>query len=99
MNEYIITTTELFDNWFNKITSHDKARILQRLERIEKGNFGDYKWFGDIGEFRFFFGSGYRVYYTLKNNEIILLICGGDKKTQARDFKKARKILSEIETE
>ncbi len=96
MKKYTIKTSNHFDKWFSRLPVFDKARLHKRFERIERGNLGDYKWFGDIGEFRFFFGKGYRVYYTVRNNEILFLLCGGDKKSQDSDFKKARTILQQI---
>ncbi len=61
MKKYIINKTNVFNRWFRKLPKPIKLRITQRLERIKDGNLGDNKWFGDIGEFRFFFGSGYRT--------------------------------------
>lgn len=67
-------------------------RIRDRLHRIEQsGNFGDCKALGDgVNELRFMFGSGYRVYFGEEDNVIVLLLCGGDKSTQAKDIEKAK---------
>ncbi len=97
MKKYIVNKTNVFNRWFKKLPKPIKLRITQRLERIKDGNLGDNKWFGDIGEFRFFFGSGYRIYYTIQGNQIILLLCGGDKSSQSNDIQKAREILKIIE--
>ena len=69
--EYEIITTNIFDDWFQGITDNqNRARIISRFDRIKLGNFGDYKKItGDIFELRFFFGSGYRVYYTIQNSK------------------------------
>lgn len=96
MEEYIILKSETFKRWLKKLTVSDRLRILTRFERIESGNFGDHKWFGDIGELRFFFGGGYRVYYTIKNKTVVFLLCAGDKSSQDNDFKKARRILQDV---
>ena len=70
----------------------DRARIQTRLDRVENGNFGDHSSVGDgVNELRFFFGPGYRVYYALKHNEWIVLLCAGDKKTQKKDIYLAKK--------
>jgi len=68
-----------------------KARIKNRLRRMELGIFGDYKSVGSgLFELRLKFGSGYRVYFGEVDNKIILLLCGGDKSSQTRDIKKAK---------
>lgn len=73
-----------------------RKRILQRLLRIEQGNFGDCKKIDDeISEIRFMFGSGYRIYYTQINNTIVLLINGGDKSSQSKDIKNAKELLKQ----
>lgn len=58
------------------------------------GNLGDTKNLGDnLYELRLFFGSGYRIYYTIKNDVLVILLSGGDKSTQAEDIKKAKLYL------
>lgn len=80
--------------WLKSLDSITRKRINQRILRIEDGNFGDYKKLSDdISELRFAFGKGYRVYYTEKNNKIILLINGGDKSKQSKDIEKAQELL------
>lgn len=95
---YEIETTQYFDEWLSKI--RDKS-ILHRLDvrfnRITHGNFGDFKQIDtSLFELRYFFGSGYRVYYTVRNNKIVLLLCGGDKSTQSRDIAQARALLDQL---
>lgn len=81
-------------DWINSLDSVTKARIYSRLTRIQEGNFGDYKKLdSEISEFRFKFGSGYRIYYSEIDNIIVLLINAGDKKSQASDIKKAKEYL------
>lgn len=95
MKTYTVKSSNYFNKWLNKLPLVTKLRIARRIERIEEdGYLGDHKWFGDIGELRFFFGSGYRIYYTIKGNEIFLLLNGGDKSSQDEDIAKARNILS-----
>ena len=78
--------------WLESIKDIEtKARIKNRLRRIELGNFGDYKSISKgLFEIRMQFGSGYRVYFGEVGNKIILLLCGGDKSSQNRDIKKAK---------
>jgi putative addiction module killer protein len=64
----------------------------------ELGNLGDHKSVGNgIAEMRIDHGPGYRIYYTIKNRTLLLLLLGGDKSTQAKDVVKARTLLSELE--
>lgn len=91
---------EPFIEWLDKIkNTQDKLRIRNRLRRIELGNIGDYKAISNsLYEMRMFFSSGYRIYFTFKNNrQIILLLIGGDKSSQNKDIKIAQKLLKEIE--
>ena len=68
-----------------------KARIWQRLARAERANFGDHKSVGDgVWEMRIDYGAGYRVYYAVYETTIILLFCGGDKRSQSSDIEKAK---------
>ena len=74
-----------------------KARIAVRLRRMELGNFGDAKSVGaGVFELRFDFGPGYRVYYTERNDEIVVLLAGGDKSSQEQDIEKAKKLARTI---
>ena len=85
---YEIRKTEQFVKWFDSLK--DKAtrlRIAARFDHIRTGNLGDWKAVGPgVGEFRFHFGPGYRVYFTRVGDRIILLLAGGDKRSQARDI-------------
>lgn len=75
-----------------------KIKILARLARVENGNFGDHKQVDrNLFELRFFFGPGYRIYYTVKGMQIVLLLVGGDKSSQAKDIEKAKSLIDELE--
>ena len=96
---YEVEKTDEFDKWLKglKDTVH-RARILVRIDRLRQGSFGDYKVLDDsVSELRFFFGPGYRVYYTVQGKRVVLLLHGGDKSDQRRDIEKARKILARLE--
>ena len=88
-----IRRTNIFDKWLEKLKDN-KARdkIIVRIKRIEQtNNLGDYKSVGDnVYELRIDYGCGYRVYFTFNGNEIIILLCGGDKSTQQKDINKAK---------
>ena len=71
----------------DKVSQH---RIQERLDRVLLGNLGDHHSVGEgVSELRLSFGPGYRIYYGVEDNKIILLLCGGDKSSQKRDIKKA----------
>jgi putative addiction module killer protein len=68
-----------------------KARINARITRLEQGNFGDAKTVGGgVSELRLAFGAGYRVYYGLDGETLVVLLSGGDKSTQEKDIKLAQ---------
>ncbi len=96
--KYEIETTQDFDKWLRKIRDKTvRYRFDVRFNRIAKGNFGDAKQIDTtLFELRFFFGSGYRIYFTVRNNKIIILLCGGDKSTQSRDIAKAKNLLDRL---
>lgn len=84
--------TPEFEKWLKSLKEKiAKAKILMRLERMEEGNFGDVEPVGDgLSELRIHQGKGYRIYFGNKNNQIVILLCGGDKSTQQLDIKKAK---------
>ena len=81
--------------------SLDKAlfqKVLVRIERVRLGNLGDYHSLrGDLYELRF--NNGIRIYFTERNNTLIFLLYGGNKRTQTKDIKKARELLAEVKNE
>lgn len=73
------------------------AIIVTRLVRIENGNFGDTKSVGDgVSELRIHYGAGYRIYYTIRGREIVVLLCAGPKSDQKSDIKTAKKLAEEV---
>ena len=85
-----------FSAWLNAAGSSIKVRVLARLSRIELGNFGDHCSIGDgIFELRLFFGAGYRIYYTQQGNQVVVVLCAGDKSTQSKDIRLAKQIALE----
>jgi putative addiction module killer protein len=80
-----------FQEWFKGLRDPiAKGRVLKRVNRIEGGNFGDHKSCRDgVWELRIDQGPGYRVYYALADAVVVLLLCGGDKRSQAADIERA----------
>ena len=95
---YEIHTTEVFDKWTAKLKDRQAVMaIALLLARVASGNFGDTKVIGDgVSELRIFVGPGYRIYYTIRNNEIVILLCGGDKSTQQNDIKQAKELAKNL---
>jgi len=98
---YTIKETELFSKWLLKLKDiRGKVTILRRIKRVTQGNFGDHKFVGDnVNELRITIGAGYRVYYTKKGEQIIILLIGGDKSTQSKDIEKAKVLAKEYHDE
>jgi len=98
---YQLQSTEIFDQWLRNLRDRQgRARILARLESVQLGNLGDVKPVGDgVREMRLDVGPGYRVYFSQRGRVLLLLLCGGDKSTQARDIARARRILRDISKE
>lgn len=82
-----------FTEWINNLKrrdSHTAFRILIRIDRAEKGNFGDYKYLRDgVWEMRIDSGPGFRLYFAFENKQIVLLLIAGDKRSQKSDISKA----------
>lgn len=99
--KYEIETTNVFDKWLAGIRDLTfRARIISRFDRIQLGNFGDHKSLGDgLFELRFFFGPGFRAYYTVKESKVVFLLCGGDKSSQSKDIEQAKSIMTSLERE
>ena len=99
MNTFLRTPE--FDEWLIKLRDQvAKARIIARVRSAEAGNFGDFESVGEsIYEMRIHVGPGYRIYYCRRGKVVYLLLCGGDKSSQKRDIREAKKILKELDNE
>lgn len=98
---YLIKQTAHFSKWLTKLKDlRGRVSILRRIERIKEGNFGDHKSVGsEVSELRITIGAGYRVYYSTKEDEVVILLVGGDKSTQSKDIVKAQQLCKELENE
>jgi len=95
-----VRKTEVFIQWLDDLRDiQGRARIQARIERLAAGNPGDVAPVGEgVSELRIDYGPGYRVYFKKRGHELIILLAGGDKNTQAKDIKMAlrfARILSE----
>jgi len=93
-----IYTTEVFDVWFESLKDKQTSRRIQaRIDRAEEGNFGDHKSVGErVSEMRIHHGPGFRVYFTEREFEIVILLAGGDKSSQSKDIKQAQYIAQQL---
>lgn len=80
-----------YQQWLDKLKDlKGRVAIQRRVDRMADGNFGDHKFCRDgVWELRIDFGPGYRVYYAREGKTIVLLLCGGAKRTQSADIKEA----------
>lgn len=93
-----IRKTDLFAQWLDAL--HDlraRARVLTRIERLAAGNPGDVEPVGEgVSELRISYGPGYRVYFKERGRQLIILLAGGDKSTQAKDIKAALRLARNL---
>ncbi len=90
--------TDTFENWLKKLRDQRaKVTMASRIERMEDGNFGDHRSVGGgVSELRINVGKGYRAYYTIRRNTVVILLCGGDKSSQQQDIKLAQQMASKL---
>ena len=95
-----IQKTETFKKWLDKLKDRvAKARILDRIKRLQEGNFGEVKGITNgqgVKEMILDFGPGYRIYYKEIKVTVVLLLVGGTKRTQDRDIKKAKELARQF---
>jgi putative addiction module killer protein len=97
-----LRATEQFKSWLDNLRDRQgRSRIISRLFRLADGNPGNSRSVGGgIVELKIDFGPGYRVYYIQRGQVLVLLLCGGDKSTQAKDIERARVLANQsIDTE
>ncbi|HEY7302216.1 MAG TPA: type II toxin-antitoxin system RelE/ParE family toxin [Xanthobacteraceae bacterium] len=89
-----VRRTAEFDNWLRRLRDERaKARIASRIQRIAFGNLGDCKSLGGgLTEMRVDYGPGYRIYFIEQGPDVVILLCGGDKRQQQRDIRRAREL-------
>ena len=92
-----VIRSETFSRWLGRLRDRKAAaRIRTRIDRVALGNIGDTRSVGGgISELRINYGPGYRLYYTRRGEDMIILLCGGDKDSQRRDIERAKEIAIE----
>lgn len=93
-----VRMTEVYRDWINDLADRTaRARIQVRVDRLVHGNPGDHRRLSDgVSELRIDFGPGYRVYYTQRGSELIILLAGGDKSSQQRDIERAIELAQKL---
>ena len=93
-----IRKTEIFAEWLDSLRDlRARARVQARLERLVRGNPGDVEAVGEgVSELRINYGPGYRVYFKRRSRELVILLAGGDKRTQAKDIKLALRLARNL---
>jgi putative addiction module killer protein len=95
---YRVVRTEEFDSWLDGLRDEmAQVKIAQRIQRVEKGLLGDWKTVHDgVSELRIDYGPGYRLYYTMRERVIVILLCGSAKRDQDRAIKLAKALNKDI---
>jgi putative addiction module killer protein len=93
-----IRKTEIFAKWLDVLNDiRARAHIIVRIECLAAGNPGDVKPVGEgVSELRIDYGPGYRVYYKKQGRKVVILLAGGDKRTQAKDIKTALRLAQKL---
>lgn len=93
-----IRKTEVFGRWMDGLRDiRARARVQVRIERLASGHTGDAKPVGGgVSELRIDYGPGYRVYFTRRANTVVILLAGGDKRTQSADIKTAVRLAKTL---
>lgn len=93
-----IRKTDVFARWLDGLRDlQARARVQARIGRLQAGNVGDAKPVGEgVSELRINYGSGYRVYFTRHGRGIVVLLAGGDKRTQSADIKTALRLARNL---
>lgn len=93
-----VRQTAVFTEWLDGLRDRNaRIRIASRIRRMETGNPGDVKPVGEgVGEMRITYGPGYRLYFVQQGQEVVILLCGGDKSSQRRDIAAAKQMAKEL---
>ena len=95
---FVLRKTDVYARWLDSLRDlRARARIQVRVERLAAGNAGDVKPVGEgVSELRIDYGPGYRVYFTQRGREVVILLAGGDKRTQSADIRTAMRLAHNL---
>ena len=95
---YEVRKTEIYATWLDRLRdTRARARVLVRVERLAAGNPGDVRPVGEgVSELRIDYGPGYRVYFKKQARTMVVLLAGGDKRTQSDDVKRALRLARNL---
>jgi len=98
MNMIAVRQTDEYSDWFANLRDRQaRARINARIRRLSLGNPGDVKPVGEgVSELRIDYGPGYRVYFLQRGHEVVILLAGGDKRTQQKDIQTALELVRNL---
>ena len=93
-----VRQTQVYAEWFETLRDRQaRARVIARIRRLSLGNPGDVKPVGEgVSELRIDYGPGYRVYFVQRGQTMVILLAGGDKRTQDRDIKAALELARKL---
>ena len=93
-----IHVTQTYTRWFNRLRDREAKRIIDaRIARLGSGNLGDVRSVGQgVSEIRIDYGPGYRLYFVRRGERVIILLAGGDKDSQERDIRRARRLAQDM---
>ena len=96
--KYEVAKGDRFLRWLTRLRDkRAQAQILVRIDRIEEGNSGDHRSVGGgVSELRVNVGQGYRIYYTIRQQRVVILLWGGDKTSQQGDIRRAQRMATDI---
>ncbi len=96
---YKIVQTPEFSDWLKTVANPiATAAIAARLRRASLGNLGNWRAVGSgVSEMKIDVGAGYRLYFVVRGNVVVVMLCGGDKSTQDKDIKRAKNMAQELE--
>lgn len=81
-----------YGDWFNQLNADAANKVTTAVYRLELGNFSNVEPVGEgVSEYKIDFGPGYRIYFGIAGNELIILLAGGSKKRQNKDIENAKK--------
>ena len=96
--EYEVLASGTFWRWLRQLRDHQaRALIAVRIDRMVEGNFGDHRSVGGaVSELRINRGPGYRVYFTIRDRTVVVLLSGGDKSSQQEDISRAQRMVEQL---